>query len=85
MPCDHIGGAIVCTRGRRHRCSTCLKPSTFQCDWKVGKTGAGKPKTCDRHICAAHAQQVGTDKHLCPDHQAAFRQWKAQHPEKVTS
>ncbi|WP_224030223.1 hypothetical protein [Paraburkholderia caribensis] len=25
-------------------------------------------KTCDRHLCAVHAHQIGADVHLCPAH-----------------
>lgn len=67
--------AIVCSSGQlplRHPCA-CGKAAPFQCDWKLG----GR-KTCDRYICARHAQEVGPDKHLCPEHQVAYRQWLAQ-------
>lgn len=72
MPCtpfrttDGTTG-IVCTSRRRPRCSVpgCNAPSGFQCDHRV-KSG----KTCDRHLCAAHAHQVGDDMHLCPTHLA---------------
>lgn len=52
--------------------SRCGWISGFQCDWKIGGG-----KTCDRWICEAHAQEVGQDKHLCPEHQAAYREWQA--------
>jgi len=45
---------IICTRGRKHehRCSVdgCNVLSGFHCDFQT-KPG----KTCDRHLCAAHA------------------------------
>lgn len=88
MPCHHMPvdgmNVIVCTRGRRYYCASCRAPSTFQCDWKIGKKGNGKPKTCDRHICKSHAQEVAPDKHLCPDHQRAYRGWLAARAEPVT-
>lgn len=72
MPCipfrfpDGTRG-IACTRGRKrtHRCSVdgCNAPSEFQCDFR---TTPGK--TCDRHLCAVHAHQIGPDVHLCPTH-----------------
>jgi len=66
--------AIVCSSKRlqTHKCQ-CGVIAGFQCDWKLG---AGK--TCDRWLCAEHAQKVAPDKHLCPGHQVAFRQWQAQ-------
>lgn len=80
MPCYHVklpGGfaAIACGRGRGmpKPCAACGGASGFQCDWK---TAPGK--TCDAHICAEHALQVATDKHLCPTHQAAYRAWLRQ-------
>lgn len=72
MPCapfrmpDGTRG-IVCTRGRRRapRCSVegCNAPSGFQCDHR-----GARGKTCDRHLCAVHAHQVGEDTHFCPAH-----------------
>jgi hypothetical protein len=76
-----VGGvtAIVCgPRPRRRRCS-CGAPATLLCDWKVGKG------TCDKPICAAHAEEVAPDKHLCPEHQVAYREWLARREEKVTA
>ncbi|MGN4188738.1 hypothetical protein [Burkholderia gladioli] len=34
-------------------------------------------KICDRHLCAAHAHQVGPDVHFCPTHLAASSGGKA--------
>ena len=76
MPCEsvNIGGvqAIVCSRGRTVRCCNCRAPSKYQCDWKV------EGGTCDRHICAEHAKEVAENKHLCPEHQAAYQDWLAK-------
>lgn len=79
MSCDRFpmpggGVAIVCSRGRRTpRCRWCERtPGTFQCDWKMGRG-----KTCDKHICAAHAKEVAPNKHLCPEHQKAYEKWLA--------
>lgn len=71
MPCtpfrfpDGVKG-IVCTRGKRaKRCSVegCREPSGFQCDFRTAPK-----KTCDHHLCAVHAHQIGADVHLCPQH-----------------
>lgn len=74
--------AIVCGRGNRtERCRWCAHtPGEFQCDWKVAKG-----RTCDKHICAQHAKQVGPDKHLCPEHQKSYEQWLAKRVDKQAS
>ncbi len=60
--------AIVCgPRPRVKRCG-CGKPATLLCDWKMGDG-----KTCDRSICHFCAEQVAEDKHLCREHQGAYR------------
>ncbi|VWB97369.1 hypothetical protein BLA15816_04704 [Burkholderia lata] len=74
MPCipfrfpDGMSG-IVCTRGRKRapRCSVpgCQASSAFQCDFHTTTV-----KTCDRHLCAVHAHEVGDDVHFCPTHLA---------------
>ena len=49
----------------------CLAPGGFQCDWPMPNNvsrGRGYRPTCDRHLCPAHAHQVGPDKHYCPEH-----------------
>ncbi|KPD17229.1 hypothetical protein ADM96_20145 [Burkholderia sp. ST111] len=78
MPCTPFrlpGGVsgIVCTRGGKsvRRCSVagCNAPSGFQCDYPV-RPG----KTCDRHLCAKHAHEIGVDVHRCPDHVDAAAQ-----------
>ncbi|MBB5443251.1 MULTISPECIES: hypothetical protein [unclassified Paraburkholderia] len=78
MPCipfrlpDGTSG-IVCTRDRRteRRCSvdSCRAPSGYQCDFPVSRG-----KTCDRHLCAAHAREIAPDVHYCPRH---FDVWNA--------
>lgn len=75
MGCQTVnlpGGAraIVCSRGRRHRerCAWCQFGSMFQCDAPVGSG------TCDKHLCAAHADEVGPDRHYCPMHAKAARE-----------
>ncbi|MDR3100794.1 MAG: hypothetical protein LBV73_27490 [Paraburkholderia sp.] len=79
MPCtpfqlpDGTHG-FICSRGRRRApppCSVdgCDASSGFQCDYRVGR------KRCDRHLCAAHAHEVGPDVHFCPEH---FALWKRE-------
>lgn len=84
MTCERIpmpGGltAIVCRgRGRRpKKCAWCSEASLFQCDWKMSAGG-----TCDLHLCADHALEVGPEKHLCPTHQRAFEAWQAKRAER---
>lgn len=69
MPCTPftINGVsgILCTRTRRPRC-VCGLPSAYQCDAPSQR----KSGTCDRHLCAGCATEVGPDKHLCRTHAA---------------
>ncbi len=81
MPCERVtlpGGirAIVCHRRRSMRCA-CGRPATIQCDAptpaKLISSGpsAGRVRkagTCDKHLCASCATEVGPDRHLCPHH-----------------
>lgn len=86
MGCETIktpggGTAIACSRGRRvKRCHHCPQAAPFLCDWKVGEG-----KTCDMQICKSHAQEVSPDKHLCPDHQAAYKEWQARRAAKAAT
>lgn len=80
MPCRYLRSkstgallAIVCGARQRARRCKCGADSSFQCDWKVGDG-----KTCDKYLCATCAQEVAPEKHLCPDHQAAYRKWLAK-------
>lgn len=73
MPCIPFtlpGGArgIVCTRSRQAapRCA-CGKLATIQCDAPVTHRNG----TCDRHLCASCATELGPDLHVCPKHTAA--------------
>lgn len=72
MPCNHLNvdgfHAIVCAgHARRKRCTyrTCSAWATFECDY-VYDVSTGR--TCDRAICAAHATEVGADRHYCTFH-----------------
>lgn len=73
MACQRLtlpggGFAIVCGRGvkRSPPCSVegCNGASAYQCDWPKGR------KTCDVHLCEAHACEVSPDLHCCPEHLA---------------
>jgi hypothetical protein len=75
MKCSTVstsaGTAIFCgPRPRAKRCH-CGSPGTRLCDWKVGDG------TCNAAICHAHAYPVGPNKHLCHEHQIAYREWLA--------
>lgn len=52
--------------------SVCGVMTGFQCDWPVGES------TCDRHLCEAHAHQVGKNRHYCPDHHLQLINTQAQ-------
>lgn len=80
MPCTsfQIGAArgFICTRGPRPRCA-CGQRATLQCDAPTpakrisSGPNAGRVRqagTCDRHLCASCATEVGPDQHLCPEH-----------------
>ncbi len=70
--------AILCgVRSRQRYCATCGRPAMALCDWKVA---ANKSGTCDAPCCAQHSKQVASGKHLCPDHQVKYDEWKRQHP-----
>ena len=83
MNCSYVklpggGAAIVCGAMRsrlRKRCE-CGRSAQLLCDWKLGPKAIGPGvMTCDRPICPEHASEVGPDKHLCPEHQAAYMLW----------
>jgi hypothetical protein len=67
---------IVCRSGAKQICA-CGRPAIALCDWKVSEHKSG---TCDRPICGLHAKRVAEDKHLCPEHQRHYDQWKRRHP-----
>jgi hypothetical protein len=54
------------------RCRWCTHtPGVYQCDWKID----GGDRTCNKHLCAEHAQKVAPNKHLCPEHQKSYQAW----------
>ena len=76
--CERHGNFIICG-GRKSPpvyCE-CGRAAVALCDWKMPNKKSG---TCDRPICASHAKQVGPGKHLCPEHQLRYDDWKRQHP-----
>ena len=79
MTCEHVqlpggGTAIVCSSGRAKRCA-CGRRATLECDWKVKERHSG---TCDAPLCSSCTMSPAEGKDLCPDHVAAFEQWKAR-------
>lgn len=41
----------------------CLAPSAYLCD---GANNTQPSGTCDAPLCAAHAREIGPNRHLCP-------------------
>lgn len=70
---------IVCgVRRSKQQFCECGREAIALCDWKVS---ARKSGTCDRPICALHAKPVANGrKHLCPEHQLRYEEWKKRHP-----
>ena len=64
------GSAIVCSRGRRQKCSVglCGKDSVALCDYPVERNG--KKTTCDSPMCQMHRHPVPgeVDKDWCEGH-----------------
>lgn len=80
--CEHVdfgdgNFAVICGGRRRRRYCACGHQAPFLCDWKVKEKRSG---TCDLPICEKHALQVAPDKHLCPQHQKSYEEWKRKHP-----
>lgn len=69
-PCSATVGISV-RQAEPERCGQC---SEFLCDWPTGAR-----KTCSAPLCEAHANQVGPDRHYCPDH---FANHSHQHPQR---
>jgi hypothetical protein len=68
---------VVCGLRAFKKFCECGRPAEALCDWKVA---ARKSGTCDRPICSRHAKQVAPGKHLCPEHQGEYDDWKARNP-----
>jgi hypothetical protein len=80
--CEHVkfangDSAIICGLRSFRKFCACGRSADFLCDWKIP---AKKSGTCDKPICSHHAQQVAPGKHLCPEHQARYDEWKRRHP-----
>lgn len=78
MSCEVVilpggGRAIVCGPGRP-RCA-CGRPARLLCDWKVPGRRSGP---CDRPICERCTTSPAPEKDLCPEHAAAWADWKAR-------
>jgi hypothetical protein len=82
--CHHlkIGGQHVIVCGDRRPIGFCIcgREALFLCDWKVWEKKSG---TCDAPICGRHAKEVAPEKHLCPQHQRRYDQWKYKHPQQA--
>lgn len=52
-------------------CAECADLPTFLCDFPIA---AGK--TCDKHLCAAHANIVAPDTHFCAGHYRQFKDFE---------
>ena len=63
---------IICSRAKRRRkkCDFCTELSDFQCDGPTTRKG----KSCDKHMCRAHATEMAESGEMfidtidyCPD------------------
>ena len=50
-------------------CSSCGRQAHYACDWRTPEGRCGVP------LCQHHRLEVALDKHLCPLHQKAWREW----------
>jgi hypothetical protein len=83
--CEHVvmpngdRGLICGVRGGGSPALHCFcgRAAEALCDWKVP---AKKSGTCDSPICGLHSKQVARGKHLCPEHQRSFEDWKRRNP-----
>lgn len=78
MPLASGGFVITCGERRREKqfCEICGRTAVALCDWKVTNTHSG---LCDRPVCAQHSKEVAPGKHLCPEHQLRYDDWKTKH------
>jgi hypothetical protein len=68
---------IICGRSAPVKFCFCGRPAEALCDWKVRDRKSG---SCDAPLCSQHAKCVGGRKHLCPEHDRAYDEWKRRHP-----
>jgi hypothetical protein len=71
------GAGFICGGKSRTLICACGREAAALCDWKVLGNKSG---LCDRPVCAQHSKQVARGKHLCPEHQRAYADWKRRHP-----
>ncbi len=84
MTCEHVplpggGSAIVCSSGRRPKCSGCGRPARLLCDWKTPGVRTG---TCDTPLCERCTHKPAPGKDLCPAHKAEYERWSAQRADR---
>lgn len=67
MNCKRIPNSIVCGSFKKKAppCGWCVRAGVNLCDHVVDPKAL---KTCDAPICDNHAQDRGSNRHLCPDH-----------------
>lgn len=65
--CVRTEPRLLASHGRPIR--QCLAISAFLCDWPLESGG-----TCDAPLCEDHANQVGRNRHYCPNHFARYRE-----------
>lgn len=53
-------------------CADCMDFADYLCDYPVGDN-----KTCDRHLCEAHATEVAPEIHYCTGHLSEYRAFVA--------
>lgn len=80
MTCDPVqlpngATAIVCSSGRRPKCSGCGGPARLLCDWKTPGVRNG---TCDAPVCESCSIKPDEGKDLCPTHAIQFERWVAE-------
>lgn len=68
---DHTGSTIFIRGDLGPHCASCAAPSEVLCDYPVGGNGA----TCDRPLCASHANHHDDDIDYCADHERAWQEF----------
>jgi hypothetical protein len=69
--------ALICGLRTFRKFCACGRQAVALCDWRIPNKKSG---TCDAPICAQHSKQVAPGKHLCPEHQLQYDNWKRRHP-----